>query len=281
MHRAVHRLQVVVLTLPLQAAICMPLFIDVHRRIHQVTVEAKVPRDREQFRLADVRGVDELIAGLDVALPGVVLHDLAQQPTFGMEDRKAGADLVRERIQVELGTKFAVITLRRLGQPGLVRLQLLAAGPRRAVEALKLIVPLITAPVRRGVPGERKGRDVAGVRHVWTAAQVLPGNRIIASQVVIDRQLTNAHLSARFVILASRGLVGDQFQLVRLGGELGARPVVAHRATAEALPLLDDLGHRFLDITKIIRGERRCHVEVVIEAIGDRRPDSELGFGVQ
>src|SRR4051794_8687470 len=98
-----------------------------------------------------------------------------------MEDCQAGTDFVREGIQVELGTEFAVITPGGLSEPGLVRLELVTAGPGRAVEALQLVVVLITAPVRRGVPGECEGRDVSGVRQVWASAQVFPGNRVIAA----------------------------------------------------------------------------------------------------
>src|SRR3712207_7457050 len=36
------------------------------------------------------------------ALPGKVLHGLPQLTTLGVEDRETGADLVREREQVEL-----------------------------------------------------------------------------------------------------------------------------------------------------------------------------------
>jgi hypothetical protein len=46
----------------------VPLLVDVHRREHAVGVEPEVPGDVEQLGLADVRGVDELVPGVDVAL---------------------------------------------------------------------------------------------------------------------------------------------------------------------------------------------------------------------
>ena len=81
-----------------------------------------------------------------------------------MEDRQTGADLVREGVQIEFYAELSVVALRGLLQPSLVGLEFVPARPRRAVEALQLIVLLITAPVRRRVPGEREGGDVPGVR---------------------------------------------------------------------------------------------------------------------
>src|SRR5215475_5432288 len=51
---------------------------------------------------------------------------------------------------------------------------------------------------------------------------------------------------------------------------------VAHDAAAEALALPDDLAHLLLDGLEVVRAERLRHVEVVVEAVLDRRPDAEL-----
>ena len=269
-HRAVHRLEVVVRSLEL------------HRREHRLLVVRQVPRGVEQALLGDVRSADVLEARLDVPAPDVVLHLALDHPALGMEDGQAGAQFVREAEEVELGAELAMIAFAGFLQPGLVGLERFAAGPGGAVEALQLLVVLITAPVRRGVAGERERRDVAGVRHVRTPAEILPGNGIVPPEVVVDGELSGADLDTGPVVVAVAGLalVGDQLQLVRLGCELGARLVVGHRPPAEPLPFLDDLGHRLLELAKIIRGEGLGQVEVVVEAVGDRRPDAELRLGV-
>ena len=78
----------------------------------------------------------------------------------------------------------------------------------------------------------------------------------------------------------ARALVRDQLELVRLVRELGPGLVVADRPAAEPLPLLDDRGHGLLQLPQILGRERLGHVEVVVEAVGDRGPDAQLGLRV-
>ena len=68
-----------------------------------------MPRGLEQLRLGDVGRVDELVAGLLVARPRVVLHQLADQAALRVEDGQARAELGREGEQVELGAEAAVV----------------------------------------------------------------------------------------------------------------------------------------------------------------------------
>ena len=83
-HRAVHRLRVEVGVLEL------------HRRPHVVVVVLEVPADLEQVGLRDVRREHHLVAGLEVALPAVVLHQLADDGAPGVPDGQAAAQLVGE-----------------------------------------------------------------------------------------------------------------------------------------------------------------------------------------
>ena len=54
---------------------------------------------------------------------------------------------------------------------------------------------------------------------------------------------------------------------------------VVGKASAEDLPLLDDLGHLRLKRDKILGGEGTRRVEVVVKAVLHRRPDSQRSFG--
>src|SRR6476661_1093250 len=65
-HRAVHRLEVVVLAGLAHRAVLVELRVDVHRREHAVGVPVQVARGVEQLRLGDVRRVHELVDRLDV-----------------------------------------------------------------------------------------------------------------------------------------------------------------------------------------------------------------------
>ena len=73
-HRAVHRLEVVVLARLAHGAVLVQFLVDVHRREHAVAVPVEVTGNLVQMPLGDVRSVDELVARLDVAAARVVLH---------------------------------------------------------------------------------------------------------------------------------------------------------------------------------------------------------------
>ncbi len=159
--RAVHGLDVVLLAT-----------VELHGREHAVGEPVQVPGGLEQFRLGDVRGIDELVAGLDVALPGVVLHQPPNGAPFGMEHGQARADLLGEREEVQLGTEAPMVAALRLlelvqvGGKGLFRF------PRRPVDALQLRALLVASPVCAGHPHQPEMPEPAGRWHVWPPAQV-------------------------------------------------------------------------------------------------------------
>ena len=238
-------------------------------------------RGVEQPLLGDVRGPHVLEAGLDVGGPDVVLHLALDHAALGVEDRQAGAQFLGEAEQVELGAQLAVVAAGGLGEPVLVGGQVVPGRPGGAVEPLQLLVGLVAAPVRRRAAGQGEGLEVAGVRHVRAAAQVLPGHAAVPADVVVDRQLPRADLDRRALGGVVVALQPDQLQLVRLVGEFGPGLLVGDRPPDEALALLDDPVHALGDRLEVLGGERGGDVEVVVEAVGDRRADAELGVGEQ
>ena len=262
--RAVHRLEVVLRAFHL------------HRREHPVGEPLQVAGGLEHGRLGDVRGVHELVAGLLVALPRVVLHDLPDHPALGMEDREPAADLGREGEQVEFGAELAVITLLGLGEHLQVVVLRLPRWPGGAVDPLQLRVPLAPPPVRAAGPHQLERRDLPGGGQVRAAAQVLPahlaGGRV---EVVVDGELGAADLD-RLVVGCRPALEPDELELVRLAGQFRRRLAGRDDPAREPLALLHDLAHPLLDRLQVIRGERVRHVEVVIEAVLDRGADAEL-----
>lgn len=229
-----------------------------------------------------MRGVDELVALLLVPLAGVVLHDPADDAAARVEDGEAGADLVRDGEEVELVAELAVVALLGLGEEVEVGLQLLLRRPRGAVDALEHRVLLAAAPVGGRVAHELERRDVAGGGQVGASAEVLPAQVAgLRVQVVVDGQLAAAHLDVRAVVGGRGTLDADELQLVRLVGELLAGRLVGDDAAGEALAALLDLLHLLLDGLEVIGGEGAGHVEVVVEAVLDRRADAQLGLGEQ
>ncbi|MCY1233888.1 hypothetical protein D9M72_464510 [compost metagenome] len=147
MHGAVHRLQVIVLAGLAHGAVLVQFRVDVHRREHALLVPVQVARDFVEVPLGDVRGIDEVVAGIHVALAGVVLHGLADDAALGVEHGKAGAKLVREGEQVQLGAEFAVVAAFGFRDALLVGLEGVLGGPGGPVNALQLLVVLVAEPV--------------------------------------------------------------------------------------------------------------------------------------
>ena len=159
--RAVHRLQVVAMTL-----------VELHRREHALGEPLQVAGGLEQLRLGDVGRVDELVARLLVACSRVVLHHLADESPLGMEDRQPRAELGREREQVELGTEAAVVAALGLLEPVQMGLERLVRLPRGPVDPLQLWPVLVAAPVGAGHPRQLEVAEPVGRGHVGTAAEV-------------------------------------------------------------------------------------------------------------
>src|SRR6478735_2287397 len=127
-HRAVHRLEAVVLT------------VDVERREHALAVVRQVPGGVEERLVGDVRRADVLEALVDVPLADVVLHLALDDAALGVEHRQAGPDLVGEGEQVELAAELAVVAALGLLDAVEVSVELLLRLPGGAVDALELLV---------------------------------------------------------------------------------------------------------------------------------------------
>ena len=160
-----------------------------------------------------------------------------------------------------------------------VLVECLLGFPRGAVDALQAGVVLVAAPVRGGAAGQLEGRDVLGGRDVRSAAQVAPnpfaGTGI---EVVVRGELVAPDFHDFGHVLGQARLVVDEFELVGLVGQLLAGLLFGLvDAPVEQLSVLDDLAHLLLQRRQILRGERLGHLEVVVEAVGDGRPDPEFG----
>ncbi len=198
---------------------------------------------------------------------------------MGWKTAKPRTDFVGKAEQVQLDTQLAVVaTLSFLDQLQMV-VERLLRFPRSAVDALQAGIVLIAAPVGGGASGQLECRDVLGGRDVRSAAQItpnpFPGSGI---EVVVSGELVAADLHN----VGVTGFVVDEFELVRLSGQLLARLVLGLvDAPVEQLPVFDDLAHPLFQLLQILRRERIRHVEVVVEAVGDRRPDPQFGVREQ
>ena len=219
-----------------------------------------------------------------MALARVLLHEHAHGPALRVEHREPGADLVREREEVELHTELAVVALLRLLEAVEVLGERVLALPRGAVDALELRPLLVAAPVRAGDAHQLERAELAGRRHVRTAAQVDVGGRAVGPHVRVDADGAVAGHLVGVALLDRPGRdVADDLELERLVGEQRLTLLRAVLGPHEGLVLLDDLAHARLDAAEVVVGEVLAvrQLEVVVEAVGDRRSDRVLGAGEQ
>ena len=118
---------------------------------------------------------------------------------------------------------------------------------------------LVAAPVGARDPHQFDGADLAGIFHMRPGAEV--------RERPVD-------VEGDFLAL---GEVVDQFDLVRLILEEGARLVAGDDFLNEGRLRGDALLHAVLDGGEIVRRQRARQVEVVVEAVRDRRADGEFG----
>ena len=241
-------------------------------------VPVEVPGGVEELRLRDVRGVDELVTGLDVTQPRVLLHLVADDPALGVEHGQTGAELVREAEQIELVTQLAVITTLGLGLGQEVGIEGFLVLPGGAVDALHTRVLLVSAPIGGTGLGQLEGRNVFGGRQVRPAAQVAPDPLAgVGVQVVVGGELRSPDLH-HFGVVDAR-LVVDQFEFERLVRQFGAGFLDRRVDPAgEPLPGLHDLLHPLLERGQILGGERLLDEEIVVETVLDERPDAQFGL---
>ena len=280
-HRAVHGLEVVLLAGLGDVALGVTLLVGEHRGEHRVRVVRQVPRGVEETALGDLGGVDEVESGSQVALGDVVLDDVAQDATLGVEQDEPRTDLLGEGVEIEFGTELAVITPGGLGHAGLVGDEIRLGCPGRAVDALQLVVGLVALPVggRRLRQGEAVAQILGG-GHVRAPAEILPGRRPVPPDVVIDGEFGSPDLHRRTLGLMV-ALGADEFEFVRLVGELDAGLLLGRHTTHEALVLLDDALHALLEILHDLWGDCADVAEVIVETVGDERPDTQVDVGVQ
>ena len=176
-----------------------------------------------------------------------------------MVQRKSRAGNLVEAEEVELLAELAVVATLGLLETHEVGVEFLLREPRRAVDTLQHRAVRVTTPVGAGDLHELERADAAGIWHVRAATQVLERALLVYGDGLALGQLL------------------DQLLLVRLALELVERFQAVELAALEREFLGDDLTHPLLDGLEVVGGERAFDIEVVVEAVLDRRPYAELG----
>ncbi len=216
----------------------------------------------------DVRRVDERVAAPVVLGAPPRLQLLADDRQVGQPEHEAAPELLVDPEELEVATERPVVTALDLLQPLEIRVELRLRRPDRAVDPLQLGVVLVAAPVRAGDRHELERTDLPGALDVRPAAEidevVVP---VRAHPAVLDRLVELLDLVDLVVLMPLAEQpegVGD-VQLIALEGQV----------------LPDHRPHPLFDPGEVIRLQRSREIEVVVEAVGDGRPEPELRVGEQ
>ena len=154
-----------------------------------------------------------------------------------------------------------------------VRVELLLIRPDRPVDPGELRVPFLAAPVRAGDGEQPERADLPGSLDMRAATE------IDEVPVLVDRDLAVGRRRVVLAVLAAQLLdLLDLVGLMTVAEELDRLGDV-HLAVLERQVATDRRAHPFLDLRQILVGQRTRQLEVVVEAVGDRRPETELRVG--
>ena len=190
-----------------------------------------------------------------------MLNLLPQRPSVGVPKHGARGMLINVE-QVQLTTQFSVVTLFGLLQHRQVLLQIVFAGPCRAINSLKHFIAMVAPPISTCHLHQLEMLELAGARHMGATTQIGEVTLAVKRYILIGR---NRGDDLCFVMLA---------QLFEILDGL----VSWHDLTRDGLVLRSQLGHFLFDQTKVIRCERSAIRKIVIKPVFNHGANSDLCF---
>src|SRR3984957_2798137 len=179
------------------------------------------------------------------------------------EDQPGARDLLNGK-KIELLAQHAVVASLDLLQPLEVRVEVLRIKECCAIDALELLILLITQPIRASDRSHLERFHATRRRHMRPTAEVhklsIAIERDLAAWLRKLLNEVNLHELALFGVVL-------QPHLTRL--------LLAHKL----LIAPNNFGHARLNRSEILVAERRLAVHVIEEARIRRRPMSKLGLG--
>src|SRR4051794_34353874 len=148
------------------------LAFQLHAAKQILAVVSEVARLLEQLLARHVGRVNRLVSTPPNLALDQIFQDLADDGALWVKERKARADQLVEREQVELLAQRAVIPLLGFLEPIEVFLEILLGREGGSVNALELRIALVAAPVGTGEGQHLEGFDLARALNVGTAAEV-------------------------------------------------------------------------------------------------------------
>ena len=224
-----------------------------------------MPGGFPQAAIEQLRALDLEIAGGVEPHAHVILDDAEQPPALRMPEDAADR-LLADVEQVELAAEPAMVAALGLFELKEVLVELLLARKGGAVDALQLGIFRVAAPIRAGDVHQLEGlAEITG-----------------RGQMRADAEIDEIALPVEADLLVSRDFA-DIFGLVGLADavEEGDRGVAVPDLARDLLVAAHDLAHARLDLLEILGSERLGAREIVIEPGLGRRPEGDLGVGIQ
>ena len=239
------------------------------REVHVLPVDVPVAGLPEELDVVEDRRLDLAVAALAV-LPAPQRGQLVPDDhAVRLPERRAGRQL-GEQEQVQLAPELAVVARAGLLEPVQVLLELLLGVEGRPVDAGEHLAVRVTPPVGARHAEQLERLDPLGRRRVRAAAEIGEG------PVRVQRHGLDP-------VVAHEVL--DQLDLVVL--PLADEPL-ERRARRDVLALehlvgLHVLAHLRLERLEVVLGDVDAlgELEVVVEAVVDRRADRDLRAGIE
>ena len=234
--------------------------------VHVLLVVVPVARALPQAAVENHRGrnLDIAVALMDLA--PVVDQRIFQHHALRQEEREAGS-LFGQHEQAKLLAELAVVALLRLFDARQILVQLFLLRERNAVDSLQRLTVGVAAPVCRVAGSQLDGvaLDASGGVQMRTGTEVCELALGVERNVRVNRQIV------------------DQLDLVRLVLFFHILDgFLARQLKALELELfLADLAHLGFQLFHDLGREGKRRVEVIIEAVVDRRADGQLDLRMQ
>ena len=167
--------------------------------------------------------------------------------------------------QVQLATQFSVVTLFGLLQHREVLLQIILGSPSCAINSLQHFVSVVATPVGTSHFHQLEMLKLAGARHMGTAAQIGKASLAVERHIFIGRNRSD---DLGFVVFAQFFEIVDSL-------------VSWHYLTRDGLIFRSQLGHFLFNQTQVVRCERAAIRKIVIKAVFDHGPNSDLCIWIQ
>ena len=234
--------------------------LDEQRRKLAIAIIRKMTTSFVQLNATQMRAEYRLIATAKQFLPQKIFQQHANSCALGQPQTQALTHFGTDLKKPQFLPQDSMIAASSFFQLIEVRLLILRAEPRCAIQPLKLLSFCISFPIGTRHRQQLERLHLARIRNVWTAAQVHELTLSIKSELIVRGQ--------------SRLDVFDFQRLLKVSAEFNGF-VAVKRKLLKRLGLFDDRSHLFFDGRKVLFAQFMLQFKIIIKTVINRWPESE------